>query len=148
MTSESCSTDRMFECCLFFTANSLARAITRLGEECFAAVGMTPSYAFLLLLAEERPGIAQKELAEALRLAPSTVSRFVDALVRRGLLSKEGEGRNVLVRLTSDGEAAIPTIRAAWRRLHDGYSDALGTDLGETLTCLTNEAARKLEGHE
>ena len=37
-------TNNPLECCLYFTANSLARNITRMGEEEFAVLGMTPSY--------------------------------------------------------------------------------------------------------
>ncbi|WP_022660449.1 MarR family winged helix-turn-helix transcriptional regulator [Paucidesulfovibrio longus] len=144
-SSPSCTATRLLDCCLFFTANALARTITRLGEQKFAPVGMTPSYAFLLMLAVERPGISQKELAEELHLAPSTVSRFVEGLVRRGLLARTGEGRNVLLTATGEGEALIPEIRKAWQALHREYSEVLGESPGRELTRLTAEACRALE---
>lgn len=133
------------ECCLFFTANSLARAITRMGEEEFAAIAMTPSYAFLLMLAMESPGIAQKELAEAMNMAPSTVSRFVDALEKRGLIRKEGQGRNTFIHATDKGLGLAPQIKEVWQNLYKRYSDILGQEHGDQLTRLTLEASRKLQ---
>jgi DNA-binding MarR family transcriptional regulator len=133
------------ECCLFFSANSLARIITRMGEEEFARVGMTPSYAFLLTLAVDRPGISQKELAAQLHMAPSTVSRFVDALVAKGLIAKETEGRNTYIHPTEPGLALQPSIEKAWRGLHDRYSAILGREEGDLLAELTSAACRKLQ---
>jgi len=139
-----CKKSNPLECCLFFTANSLARVMTRMGEEEFAGVGMTPSYAFLLTLAIDSPGISQKELAEILNMAPSTVSRFVDALVQRGLVRKEGQGRNTYIHPTEKGEALKPQISEAWASLYERYSRIVGKDKGDELTRLTAEAYHKL----
>lgn len=133
------------ECCLFFTANSLARGITRMGEEEFAAIAMTPSYAFLLMLAIDSPGISQKELAKAMNMAPSTVSRFVDALDKRGLIRKEGQGRNTFIHPTEKGLALEPQIKEVWHNLYQRYSAILGQEQGDELTRLTLEASRKLQ---
>lgn len=146
MKSETRSSEHLLDCCLFFTANALARTISRIGEELFAPVGMTPSYAFLLMLACEQPGISQKELAALLHLTPSTISRFVDTLTRRGLLRKHEEGRSVLIHATQEGEALLPAVRDAWRRLYEQYSSVLGHAQGAKLTRMTSQACRKLEG--
>jgi DNA-binding MarR family transcriptional regulator len=81
--------------CLYFTANSLARVITRMADEEFRRTGLSPSHAFLMMLVNDTPGIAQKELAESLQLAPSTVTRFIDSLVHKGYLTREVEGKNL-----------------------------------------------------
>ena len=54
----------------FFTANSLARDITRLGDEEFAGIGTTPSYAFLRMLAAETAKISQKEISQEMNMGP------------------------------------------------------------------------------
>lgn len=141
-----CKPDNLLECCLFFTANALARTITRMGEESFAAVGMTPSYAFLLTLTFEQPGITQKELAARLQLAPSTVSRFVEALEHKGYVAREVRGRETCVFPTESGLALRPSIRVAWHGLYERYSSVLGIEQGEALTRLTADANRKLSG--
>jgi DNA-binding MarR family transcriptional regulator len=138
--------NNLLDCCLFFTANSLARVITRMGEEEFSRVGMTPSSAFLLTLAIEQPGILQKELAEKLHLAPSTVSRLVDSLERGGLIEKDGQGRNTLISATAQGRASKPKILEAWKGLYQRYSEILGEEEGQSLTRITREACQKLEG--
>ncbi len=135
----------LLDCCLYFTANSLSRVITRMAEESFGAIAMSPSHAFLLMLAIEKPGISQKELAEALHLAPSTVSRFVDALVRRKLVEKRVEGRSTLIRPTENGMAMGEPVGECWRRLYERYSEILGKENGDELNRLTREACAKLE---
>ena len=135
----------LLECCLFFNTNSLARIITRMGEEEFARVGMTPSYAFLLTLAVDSPGISQKELASLLHMAPSTVSRFVDALVAKGLIAKETEGRNTFIHPTEAGRELQPAIEKAWHGLYDRYSAILGSEEGALLAEMTAAACRKLQ---
>lgn len=140
-----CKPNNLLECCLFFTANSLARVITRMGEEEFTSVGMAPSYAFILTLVTDSPGITQKELASQLHMAPSTVSRFIDTLVKRGLVFKEEQGRNTFIHPTDKGLAMKPAISEAWLGLYERYVKILGKEEGERLTRLTADAYRKLE---
>jgi DNA-binding MarR family transcriptional regulator len=135
----------LLHCCLFFTANALARQVTHMAEEEFGMVGLAPSHAFLLMLTMERPGISQKDLAASLHLAPSTVSRFVDALVRRGLVEKETTGKTTHVRATAAGEAMRDPIGEAWKRLYHRYSAKLGAAEGDELTRIIHEASVKLE---
>ena len=134
----------VLECCLFFTANSLARAITKMGEEEFVSVGMTPSYAFLLTLVNTSPGISQKELASGLHIAPSTVSRFVDTLRGKGYLTKNIEGRSAFIFPTDAGRSLQADIEKVWHSLYERYSKILGREHGEMLTGLTASASRKL----
>lgn len=140
-----CNKTTPLDCCLFFTANSLARDITRMGEEEFATIGMTPSYAFLMMLAIESPGISQKEISSRMNMAPSTVSRFIDALVRRGFLEKEQQGRSTYIHPTDKGTKIQSSIQEVWKNLYDRYSKILGRESGEDLTRLCLEASRKLQ---
>lgn len=133
------------DCCLFYTANSLARDITRMGEEEFASIGMTPSYAFLMLLAIDAPGISQKEISVGMNMAPSTVSRFVDALVKRKLLQKDVQGRITYIHPTEKGIQLHDSIREVWSNLYERYSAILGKENGDKLTSLCLEASRKLQ---
>ena len=140
--------NHLLECCLYFTANSLARVITKLGEEEFAQLGMSPSYAFVLVLVIDSPGISQKELAAHLNMAPSTVSRFVDALMAKRYIRKQVEGRNTLIFPTEEGAALKSGIEQAWRNLYERYSKILGKEDGDRLTELTVAASKKLQEGE
>ena len=70
--------------CLYFTANALAREVTRLADDSFAETGLSPSHAFLVMVAANSPGIGPSELGDGLHLAPSTITRFIEALEHRG----------------------------------------------------------------
>ncbi len=132
--------------CLYFTANRLCRAIGRLADEAFMPAGLSPSHAFLLMLAIETPGIGPKSLSDALHLAPSTVTRFIDALVGRGLIERRAQGKTVSVFPTEQGLAMQETIAAAWRRLHERYCAILGAQAGDDLARRIDLAVGQIEG--
>ena len=130
--------------CLYFTANSLSRIITRMAEEEFRKTGLSPSHAFLMMLAMDEPGIGQKALCEQLNLAPSTVTRFVDALVQKGYLTRQTAGKTASIYPTEQGNALREDIDAAWKSLHMRYAAVLGLEDGDELTALIDKAAEKL----
>jgi DNA-binding MarR family transcriptional regulator len=130
--------------CLYFTANSLARVITRMADEEFRRTGLSPSHAYLVMLVNDYPGIGQKELCERLHLAPSTVTRFIDALVYKGYLTRQTKGKASNVYATKAGEALRKPIEEAWQELHQRYAKVLGLKEGDALTAMIDEAGQKL----
>ena len=130
--------------CLLFTANSLARVITRMAEEEFRITGLSPSHAFLLMSVNDNPGIGSKALSEHLQLAPSTVTRFVDSLVYKGLLVRETEGRETSLTLTPAGLDLQKIIMKSWKNLHERYAKILGRKEGDDFTHLVDEMSKKL----
>jgi DNA-binding MarR family transcriptional regulator len=136
--------EEYFSCCLYFTASKLARVIARLAEEEFAATGLSPTYAFLLMAVCEEPGIAQQDLAARLHLTPSTVTRLLDKLAGKGLAVRRTTGKNSHVFLTAKGEEAQAEIRQAWERLHVRYAALLGREEGDRLTAEIAAAADRL----
>jgi len=130
--------------CLYFTANSLARVITRMAEEEFRRTGLSPSHAFLMMLVNDHPGIGQTELCEQLHLAPSTVTRFIDTLVYKGYLTRQSEGKTSRVFTTKEGENLRQSIAEAWESLHRRYAKVLGLRQGDELTAQIDAASNQL----
>ena len=130
--------------CLYFTANSMARVITRMAEEEFRRTGLSPSHAFLMMLVNDNPGIGQKELCEQLHLAPSTVTRFIDTLVYKGYLTRQTDGKASKVYATKEGENLRNPIEEAWKSLHQRYAKVLGLKKGDELTAMIDDASNKL----
>ncbi len=136
----------LFQGCLYFTANSLARSLTTLAEDEFKKTGLSPNYAFLVMLVCEKPAITQKEISEYLQLTPSTITRFVDKLETKGLVKRTIEGKTVLLEPTAAGRNLLVEIQASWERLYHRYSKVLGYEEGRELTGLVGHAALKLVG--
>jgi MarR family transcriptional regulator, organic hydroperoxide resistance regulator len=130
--------------CLYFTANAFARAITRIADEEFSITGISPSHAFLVMRVNEKPGLTQKELAELLKLAPSTVTRFLDDLERKGYVGRTVEGKISRIQLTESGRQLQSKIDVAWCNLYNRYSKILGEEDGHTLSKMLQTAIQKL----
>lgn len=137
--------DDFFNNCLYFTVNKLSRAITKMAEDSFVKTGLSPTHAFLMMLVIEKPGISQSELAEALHLKPSTITRFVDKLVEKGFIERKTEGKRSLNYPTEKGNETLKDIKEGWKILFRSYSDILGEEEGKALNKLINEAGKKLE---
>jgi DNA-binding MarR family transcriptional regulator len=132
-------------CCLYFTANSLSRNITEMAKEEFAITGLDPSYAHLMLLLCDRPGLSQNELAQLMNLKPSTITRFIDKLQEKGLIERVTDGRSSLIYPSDTGKDKSRMIRKALKNLYQKYCDVLGEDFATKLTSDINEANKKLE---
>jgi len=81
----------MFEKCIYFNTNALARQINKIWDEAFKPFGLSPAHAYVLRVVLSQPGISMKQIAEELELAPSTVTRFVDSLINKGYLSRSSD---------------------------------------------------------
>ena len=132
--------------CLHYAANALARNISRLSDDAFARTGLAPSLGFVLMTVNRSPGIQPSEVAEAMMLDPSTVTRLVEKLEGKGLVSRKTEGRTTLIHPTESGSALMPDLLAAWRKVAERYSAVLGRKNAAALTEQIYEAAVRLEG--
>lgn len=56
--------------CIYFSSNALARKIEKLAQESWKPVDLSPSHAYLLMLAIDQPGIQPTALVEQWCLRP------------------------------------------------------------------------------
>jgi DNA-binding MarR family transcriptional regulator len=98
--------------------NSFSREVSRFFDDYFKEYQLATPYVELILLVYQNEKISQKKLGEEMNLAPSTITRFVDKLVKRGLFKKSKNGRLARISLSADGKKLVPY-------LSKGYEEAL-----------------------
>lgn len=131
--------------CLYYSANALSRILKKMAEEEFKVVGLSPSYAFLLMTVNAKPGIQPSEISREMQLQPSTVTRLVEKMEQQGYLERESVGRATQVKPTQQSLDLDPKIKEAWKSLKDRYSDLLGERFSEVLTEMAYKASENLE---
>ena len=132
--------------CLYFTANALARKIEKLAQESWSKVDLSPSHAYLLMLAIEEPGIQPTALAEHLQLQPSTITRLIEKLEEKKLLVRTPEGKITNVYPTPKGKDMLPRLRECVNEFYNSYSAILGKEESAKLVQSIGKFADKLSG--
>ncbi|HGF8169776.1 TPA: MarR family winged helix-turn-helix transcriptional regulator, partial [Enterococcus faecium] len=94
---------------------------------------------------KEKDGIPQKDIAQMLYSAPSTIARFVEKLEYKGYVKTVSEGRLSLVYLTEQGRQFTKEVDGSWEELHQSYKAVLGNEASKELAEIMNEATDKLQ---
>jgi len=139
------NTDTQLNDCLFFTSCKLARVLGNTAEDEFKVTGLSPSHAFLLHIVNISNGLGQKQIGEVLHMSPSTITRFVEKLENKGLVSRESEGKNVNIFKTEKGLLLQPDIDIAWKHVYEIYADILTVEECEQFISTANKIITKLE---
>lgn len=95
----------------------LRRAMRRAARAGLPSLPLSVAQLELLSLVEERPGSRPGELAQALRLAPNSVSTLVNGLASAGMLERTAgatDKRAVRYTLTAAGAAHV----SSWREVN------------------------------
>lgn len=111
------------------------RALTQLYDDLMAPSGLRVTQ-FSLLSALARDGTARiADLADALLLDRTALSRTLDPLVLRGLVSivSGRDARTREVSLTRAGEKALRATQPHWKRAQIQVANKLGSDRLEAL---------------
>jgi DNA-binding MarR family transcriptional regulator len=98
--------------------------------------GVTPAQCHLLLAVEEAGETSVGEVAVALDLDSSTLSRAVDGLVKAGLLKRkedQSNRRRQLVSLSAKGREKAASINALCDRYYEGLLGTLPTRESRTI---------------
>ena len=107
---------------LFFVTSKLHRNISRIAEEKFKTVGMSPSHGVLMLLLDEWKELSPGELSRSLDFKPSTTTRFLDKLEKMKYVERRTDGRYSYVGLSRKGVQKIPEIKGAFEELEYYYN--------------------------
>ena len=125
----------MFERCLYFNTNSLARNLNSIWEKKFSQLSLPPSHAYLLRLVLQTPGLTQQEITKELRLNKSTVTRFIFALEKKGLLERKETIEDQRQRIVIPTEKALSLhqeLEMLGDELYSSVCETLGRDVVES----------------
>lgn len=130
----------MFEKCLYFNSNALARTVSRIWAEAYKKFDLSPPHAFLVKVVLSNPGVSPRELAEDLSLSRSTVTRFLDSLEKNDFVRRESvgkDGREIQVYPTTKAENIRDHLDETRTELMERISTLLGTeDMPKTVATL------------
>jgi DNA-binding MarR family transcriptional regulator len=111
-----------YQGCIYFASNALARKMERLANKAWEPVGLSPSHGYLLLLALDQPGIQPSQIAEHLLLAPSTLTRLIEKLEARELVTRHFEGKLTFLHPTEKARTLLPELHACVARFAACFS--------------------------
>ena len=131
--------------CLYFTASALARKIEKLAIESWSKVDLSPSHAYLLMLVIEEPGIKPTSLSKQLQLQPSTITRLLEKLESKKVLTRTYEGKLTNVYPTPKGKDLLTKLTDCLAEFYGRYSEILGKDESARLVQNMGRIADKLE---
>lgn len=105
-----------------------------MADEEFAVTGLSPSYAFILMTINKKPGILAGEIARIMQLTPSTITRLIEKLENKKLITRESSGKFSMIYPTKKSLALNDSIQQAWRSLYKRYEKVLGEKESKALT--------------
>ena len=130
----------MFEECLYFNSNSLARTVGRIWIAAYRQYNLSPPQAFLLRAVLANPGLFPRELAGELNLSRSTITRFLDSLEKRDFLTRKPtkkDGRELQVYPTKAAKEIHQELDGIGRNLTKFMREKIGKDeLSQTVAKL------------
>ncbi len=137
--------DNFLESCLFFNTNALSRHLLKLAQKQFDPLNLSPAHASLMLLVFDNPGISPKNLSHALHLTPSTITRFIDALVKKKLVIRKTKGKLAFIYPSTKGLELKAAIADAYKKLYESYTNILGKKNAHQLSYTLLKTVQTLE---
>jgi DNA-binding MarR family transcriptional regulator len=130
-----------------------AREATRVYDRYLEPTGLGSNQLILLTMLQGAgeqyaEGVTAKALAEHFGADPTTLSRNLKPLLRRGLIASRADpadGRSRLLRITAKGEAKLREAGPHWRKAEARMKSALGEIRLKSLHDLLDRAAAGLQ---
>jgi DNA-binding MarR family transcriptional regulator len=114
--------------CACTSFRKASRAVTQLFDEALQPSGLRSTQLILLLeIAVAEPATVPR-LARKLVMDPSTVTRNLQPLVKRGLLASLAGDRNQTFRLTALGRETLERAVPLWERTQTAFVERLGAE--------------------
>lgn len=143
-----CDSDTRLDDCLFFSITKLSRVFGKMAEDAFGKTNLSPSHALILYMVNRAGRLHQKEIGEKLHLMPSTITRFIEKLESKGLVTKVIEGKNAFICTTETGLALQSNIIDSWHVLHEKYGNILSAEEVSQFIGLSEKLLKVLDQQE
>ena len=110
--------DDDFTQCLVLNTRMAARAVTRRYDKALRPFGITAAQFSILTSMVARPERSVTDMARSIAIDRTTLSRNLDLLVRKGLVSghEADKGNGRLVALTNEGNDLVQKLLPQWRK--------------------------------
>lgn len=126
-------------------ANSFSREISSHFDSYFKEYDLATSYIELLLILLNEDEISQNDLAEDMNLAPSTITRFINKLLKMGLVKKKKVGRTAVITLSEKGHTLAPELNRQYDKAVTDLQNILGEKYVHTIKPLLLHGAGLLK---
>ncbi|HMO61268.1 MAG TPA: MarR family winged helix-turn-helix transcriptional regulator [Ferruginibacter sp.] len=130
--------------CLYFSSNAFARKVEKLAAESWKRVELSPSHAYLLLLAIEEPGIQPSTIVNHLLLTPSTITRLIEKLEGKKLVVRTNEGKITNIYPTPKAKAMLPELKDCLAHFYQAYTAILGKEESSKMVGNMNKLVDRL----
>jgi DNA-binding MarR family transcriptional regulator len=130
---------------LYYTTTAFSREIASIAEIAFADLGLTPSDAYLIMCVNEKPNIQPTEISDKILLAPSTITRMIEKLEKRSIVTRSTEGKYTFVAPTAKGKEIYGSVIKKWDEVGVLFTKKLGDSTVSSLVQFTTQAAALLK---
>jgi DNA-binding MarR family transcriptional regulator len=127
------STSRL-SMCNCFASRQAARYLTRLYERHLTPVALTSTQFTILLLIDEQPDIAMRELSEAMVMDRTSLVRALKPMQRDGLIdiaASVADARQNVMSLTSAGRVRLAQALPLWQQAQHEFEGEFGREPAE-----------------
>ena len=125
-------------------ANHFSREISRFFDSYFEDHQLATSYVQLLRLIDENESMTQKEIAEQMNLAPSTITRFIGKLEKLNMVRKSRSGKEMTVQIIESEQSTVNQLIALLNQAELDLEKLLGKKYIETTSALLEYGAKEI----
>ena len=122
--------------------------VNKAWSKAFEQFDLSPAHGYMLRVVLAKPGITQKELAAELKLEKSTITRFVDVLQKKGLITRkpgDNDGREMNINPTQKAVKIHASLEALGDQLYQNMVSIFGKDDLSALVGQLREGADKMK---
>lgn len=140
-------TDARLQGCTNFKLRRLTRIVSRHYDAQLAACGLKGTQFSLLSIVLAQGPMRPVDLAGAMDIDASTLTRNLKPLIDAGWVTQEGgsDARSRLIALTDAGHVKRKEARALWHAAQQGLNAALGTSEVAALHVLLDQTLTQLQ---